>query len=410
MVSQPINKFSFLSDRIDENLVILFPILNAISTIIVPYTNDGILNIGIIRAFIIIAFSMYFLLYKFDTRFNLSTISLFFLLYILFCVLISSDFFVGFNVYFKFFVATMHLLFGLYYGSRPFFMKRISISILIMLGIYILDFILSNLFNFGTVSYVGVENEFKFGGSGVNLAKCVSAILLIMPLLFYEFKSKIFKRILIILTIAGIVHILFAFKRSGLFSLFIGYFIILLFYPNPLKKIQFGFRILLFGVLLTPLIYEQVIDNYNAREKAIRLDDEDNLEEQARYVEYQMGINEWERQSLDYKLFGAEIFNSRLYFNIRRTFHTDYMTLLVGSGVIGVLILFIYYYSMVKTLWQKKNRFKTELNDLQFAIGLALVVSMILYGLSGLVQAIEPRATILLFIGALIARPAFPKT
>ena len=113
-----------------------------------------------------------------------------------------------------------------------------------------------------------------------------------------------------------------------------------------------------------------------------------------------MGINEWERQSLDYKLFGAEIFNSRLYFNIRRTFHTDYMTLLVGSGVIGVLILFIYYYSMVKTLWQKKNRFQTELNDLQFAIGLALVVSMILYGLSGLVQAIEPRATILLFIGA----------
>ena len=67
-----------------------------------------------------------------------------------------------------------------------------------------------------------------------------------------------------------------------------------------------------------------------------------------------MGINEWERQSLDYKLFGAEIFNSRLYFNIRRTFHTDYMTLLVGSGVIGVLILFIYYYSMLRHYGRRK--------------------------------------------------------
>ena len=404
------SKIGFLSDDIGENFVILFPILNAISTILVPYTNDGLLNIGIIRAFIIIAFSLYFLLTVFTVKFNLSTISLFFLLYILFCVLISSDFLIGFKVFFKFYVATIHLLFGLYYGARPYFMKRISISILIMLGIYILDFIVSNIFNFGTVSYAGVQNEYNFGGSGVNLAKCVSAILLIMPLMFNEFKSKIFKRILIILTIAGIVHILFAFKRSGLFSLFVGYFIILVFYPNPLKKIQFGLRILIFGLLLTPLIYDQVIDNYNAREKAIRLDDQENLEEQARYVEYQMGINEWKTQSWDYKFFGSEIFNSRLYFKIRRTFHTDYMTLFVGSGIIGVFILLLHYYSMVKTLWQKKNQFKTELNDLQFAVGLALVVSMVLYGFSGLIQAIEPRATILLFIGSLIARPAFPKT
>ena len=314
------SKIGFLSDDIGENFVILFPILNAISTILVPYTNDGLLNIGIIRAFIIIAFSLYFLLTVFTVKFNLSTISLFFLLYILFCVLISSDFLIGFNVFFKFYVATIHLLFGLYYGARPYFMKRISISILIMLGIYILDFIVSNIFNFGTVSYAGVQNEYNFGGSGVNLAKCVSAILLIMPLMFYEFKSKIFKRILIILTIAGIVHILFAFKRSGLFSLFIGYFIILVFYPNPLKKIQFGLRILIFGLLLTPLIYDQVIDNYNAREKAIRLDDQENLEEQARYVEYQMGINEWKTQSWDYKFFGSEIFNSRLYLKFDELF------------------------------------------------------------------------------------------
>ena len=98
------SKIGFLSDDIGENFVILFPILNAISTILVPYTNDGLLNIGIIRAFIIIAFSLYFLLTVFTVKFNLSTISLFFLLYILFCVLISSDFLIGFNVFFKFYV------------------------------------------------------------------------------------------------------------------------------------------------------------------------------------------------------------------------------------------------------------------------------------------------------------------
>jgi hypothetical protein len=101
--------------------------------------------------------------------------------------------------------------------------------------------------------------------------------------------------ILIVLTIAGIIHVLFAFKRSGISSLFLGYFIILIFYPNPLKKIQYSLRILILGLLLSPFIYEQIIDNYQAREKAIRLDDQENLEDQARYVEYQMGKNEWQK-------------------------------------------------------------------------------------------------------------------
>ena len=86
------------------------------------------------------------------------------------------------------------------------------------------------------------------------------------------------------------------------------------------------------------------------------------------------------------------------------------MTLLSGAGLTGVFLLLFHYYSMIKTLWQKNIQFRTETNQLQFAVGLALVVSMILYGFSGLIQAIEPRATILLFIGSLISRPAFPKT
>jgi hypothetical protein len=410
MNSNSSTKFKFFSNKLDENIVILLPILNALATVLVPYTPDGLINIGMIRAFIIIVFGIYFLLNYFSVKFNLTIITFIFLAYILFCVIISKDYFVGFNVYFKFFVATIHILFGLHYGSRPFFMKRISIGILIMLGIYVLDFIISNIFNIGTTSYKGVENEINFGGSGVNLAKCVSAILLMVPIMFYDFKSTILKRVLVVLTIAGVIHVLFAFKRSGVTSLFLGYFIILLLYPNPLKKIQFSIRILILALLLTPFVYEQIIDNYQAREKAIRLDDQENLEEQARYVEYQMGINEWQRQSWDYKLFGAELFNSRLYFRTRRTFHTDYMTLFAGAGLTGVFLLLFHYYSMIKTLWQKNIQFKTELNQLQFAVGIALIVSMVLYGFSGLIQAIEPRATILLFIGALISRPVFPKT
>ena len=104
----------------------------------------------------------------------------------------------------------------------------------------------------------------------------------------------------------------------------------------------------MFALLLTPFVYEQIIDNYQAREKAIRLDDQENLEDQARYVEYQMGINEWQRQSWDYKLFGAELFNSRLYFRTRRTFHTDYMTLLAGAGITGVFLLLFHLYNYLQ--------------------------------------------------------------
>jgi O-antigen ligase len=127
-------------------------------------------------------------------------------------------------------------------------------------------------------------------------------------------------------------------------------------------------------------------------------------------MEYRRAKNEWVNQGWNYRIFGSELFNSRLYFNTRRTFHTDYITILAGSGLLGISILIFHYISMIKTLWSKKQKYITELNQLQFAVGLALIISMILYGFSGLVQAIEPRGTILLFIGVLIGRPAYPLT
>ena len=407
--NENLKTFSYLSANREENFVILLPIINAIATIFVPYTSGSSINIGIVRAFLIGIFGLHFIISRYKNQFRIEVLTLIFIFYFLILIFIGQDIVTGLNVYLKFFVANLHLLFGIHYAKRPLFLKRISISILIMLSMYLIDFIFSNIFHFGLVSYAGVENEINFGGLGVNMAKCIASILLMLPIIYPQFSTKISKQLIIILAIAGTIQVLFAFKRSGIASLFLGYILILLFYPDPIKSIRLSLKIILFGVLLSPFIYNQIQDNYQAREAAIRLDNQENLEKQARYVEYQRTLHEFQSQGIVYKLFGSELFNSRLYFKQRRTFHTDYMTLLAGSGLVGISLLILHYTFIIRTLKKKFNLFPTNNNKLQFSVGLALTFSMLLFGLSGLIQSIEPRATILLFIGTLIGRPVFAK-
>jgi O-antigen ligase len=193
--------------------------------------------------------------------------------------------------------------------------------------------------------------------------------------------------------------------------LFIGYLIIGLIIPNKTKTIKYFFILLFAAVALSPIYLSQVLDNFQAREQAIDLTDEENLEKQARYQELNFAIDSWENGDLKHKLIGTDIFAAHEYFNLGRMLHTDYMTMLSGSGIIGLFgFLFIYGY-IVFYLWRKRIRYKHAFFAYAFAVGAAIMVNFLFMGVSGIAQAVEPRATVFLFIGMLIGfKPAYFNT
>jgi hypothetical protein len=395
-------KFKWFSDQWDENFIVVLPILNALSSVLTNYFSEGVASLGQIRVFLVFLFAAYFLTTKFPHKNTLAKAVLIYLGFMLYLTLISTNFGTSFNVYLKFAVSYLFLFFGIYYIKNPEMMKRVSVSILVMLGIFILNFIISNIFGLGARSYKGVENQLNFGASGVNLAKQITPILLMMPIILKFFIKSLNQKIIYALIFGGILFVLFAFKRTPLVSLFLGYLIIGLIIPNKAKTIKYFFVLLFAAVALSPIYLNQVLDNFQAREQAIDLSDEENLEKQARYQEFNFVLDSWGNGDLKHKLIGSDIFAAHEYFNLGRMLHTDYMTLLSGSGIIGLFgFLFIYAFIVVY-LWRKHLRYKNAFFAYSFAIGTAIIVNFLFMGVSGIAQAVEPRATVFLFLGMLI--------
>lgn len=395
-------KFKWFSDQWDENFIVILPILNALSSVLTNYFSEGVASLGQIRVFLVLMFGAYFLTTKFPHKNSLAKLVLFYLVFMLCLTLISTNFATSFNVFLKFAVSYLFLFFGIYYIKNPEILKRVSLSILVMLGIFIVNFIISNIFGLGARSYKGVENQLNFGASGVNLAKQITPILLMLPIILKFFVRSINQKIIYLLAFGGVLFVLFAFKRTPLVSLFLGYLIIGLIVPNKTKTIKYFFILLFAAVALSPIYLSQVLDNFQAREQAIDLSDEENLEKQARYQEFNFVLESWQNGDLKHKLIGSDIFAAHEYFDLGRMLHTDYMTLLSGSGIIGLsFFLFIYAY-IVFYLWRKHLRYKNAFFQYALAVGGAIMVNFLFMGVSGIAQAVEPRATVFLFLGMLI--------
>ena len=204
------------------------------------------------------------------------------------------------------------------------------------------------------------------------------------------------------LILGGIIFVLFAFKRTPLFGLALGYLIIGLVLPNKSKTLKYLFGILLAAALLSPLYLPQVMDNFQAREQSLNISDEENIEKQARYHEFNFTVASWKDGDLKHKLIGTDIFAAHQTFNLGRMLHTDYMTLLNGSGLVGLLFFIFLYLFKIFYLWRKIRIYHAAFFYYAFAVGTAIIVNFMLMGISGIIQAVEPRATVFLFLGLLL--------
>ena len=177
-----------------------------------------------------------------------------------------------------------------------------------MLFLYLSNFVISNIFGLGFTSYKGVENQLYFGVSGVNLAKHISVLLLLFPILNIYKQNFFWLTLSKVLFFGGIIFILFAFKRSAILTLTLGY-LVYFFIMRDLKSLK---NILIFSLVLlfiSPLIIDQISDNFNARTEAIYLNDSENLDKQARFTEVQLVTQSVQENGTSYFLFGAELFN-----------------------------------------------------------------------------------------------------
>ncbi len=394
----------------EYNFIVLLPLLNVIATVLTPYFT-GTLNPGIIRTIVIGGFSLYFFFKRFVWQNLALKWSMYFLIYLGLMGLFSTDYSITYNVYFKIYISTFLFVVGYYYAHIPGTFQRWNKIILISMMVFLIDFMIANAFGLGETGYKGSSEDTFFGGGGVNLAKNISVILLMSPIIYQELiADRVANRrwiaLFYIALFFGIIFLGLALKRGAILGFALGGLTFLVLAPNRLRN--FKNVLVVFFVLLglSPFYWNRVMENLEIRSDAIHLESDENLEKQGRYLEYQFVMDQWEKADLSQQIFGANLFNERKNYNINRMFHTDYMSLLSGAGLLGLLIFILTYFSIIKELYAKVIAHPSLMNKRNWAIGTAIIVAIIVNGFSGTITSIEPRGMVMLYLGSLIGYAA----
>ena len=385
------------------NFALAIPLINILATLLTQFFTDSLFNPGLLRAVLIISFFFYFFLTNIIiNRWNsLVIFTLFY--YFLIILYNSSNISDSLYIYVKFFLSSFMLIIGYHFSQYKKYINNIIYVLVLCLLAVNINFIISNVFSLGGTSYKGTESIYYFGATGVNITKHLTILLLCMPLIYYllDGRSKL-KKYLNISNIFSIIIILFAFKRSAILVLIVGIFSIAYYYRSYSKSIKYAAIFSIILIILLPLIKNTVIDIVQSREQSIYLNNLDNLEKQARYQEVNYVIDFIKNGDLLTKVFGKDLFNDTVLFNTRRGIHTDYMILLSGSGIAGLLIyLFMHVYILYRLNIQYRFN-KTDFHSLCLGTGTALVLGSLILGFAGTVNAVEPRATIFLVLGILL--------
>ena len=86
---------------------------------------------------------------------------------------------------------------------------------------------------------------------------------------------------------------------------------------------------------------------------------------------------------------------------MRYMFHNDFATLLAGTGVVGIFLYLLFYFSIFQNI---KPKFKRSIFKYHKAIIYTLFVFVIFFSISGHLKNIGVRVFIMLYLGATLAQ------
>ncbi|MFN3759895.1 MAG: O-antigen polymerase [Algoriphagus aquaeductus] len=370
--------------------------LHAIATLFTGFFKFSIFNPGPIRGVIVFSFVVYFIFNRFNFKDHFNFFIVLFLLYFGFLSFLSDSLY----LYTGFFISLMMFPIGFYYFNSVDKLYRLSYIFCIILLTFIIYIFVSNIFKLGSSDYL--EDSFYFGEGRVNITKTMIILLFSAPIYLYLETNKSRKRIALFIYLIGFFVCLIGIKRTVLVNLFLGPIIYFLLGPSSNKFFKY---LIVFIVLSIPFFYyfsDVFIQRFEAREQVTSLS-ESRFEEEARYSEFFMVMDSFINGGLIHKFFGSYLFNDTEFFNTSRMLHIDYMVILNGAGIIGILFWFFHLFLLLGI----KNSFsrlslKSDFYKILNSVFWMCLTAQVLISISGTIYSIDFRSFVLLLFGAIL--------
>lgn len=360
--------------------------------------------LALLRAFIYYSLIFYSFVYGFRKKINVNGIFVAFFLYVLLQIPLSSEPIESFRISLKVLMSIMIFPVGYYFINNFKKLKVLNKSLVLLMIIYILNYVVSQYYGIGTADYTK-EKDFVMGSLSDSWNN-ITYMLLVIPVVLLTEKKK--KRVFFLAAIL-IILLIISLKRIAILGLVLGYIIYVLktkrVFGNLAKFIVF------LGIFFTTLpIFESIL--YSRIEaRGTKLTGESTAEiiqNEGRFQETFAVFEEvFSFEDPVRSFFGLEAFYSvGNYANGEfgeRQLHIDYNLILNTIGILGlILYLRIFYYLNKKIIKIKKYLLKSkDFLELE-SVFYMLFFTQFITSLGGQMYAITFRSIIFLYLGSIL--------
>ncbi len=354
-------------------------------------------NLGIIRAVVLFAAVAWF----FSTKKVRSVTFNYLLLFSLWILIMGMVTLLRYNFFpdkvLKVFLGSVPFAYGLFFINS--FQRFIELNRVYIISI-VLILVTILIANITGVSYkLYTETGFSLGGQGVNIAKNLSVFVLPFPVYLMLTNKKREGLALRIIYVLCLVIIIISLKRGAMLGFLLGmtaYFLTSGRRGKFMRNSLIIFALLFFAYPL----YEPVLQQtFAARQANFSLEGID-IESEGRYMEYKTTIKDIKEKSIVRTITGEGVQAEGEYFNIPRMHHTDFLSILFGAGIIGlVLYIMIFYRTFKEAQFFRFLEVKYPIVREMRAVINALIAGLIGLSLSGVYHTIDLRAAAFLYIG-----------
>lgn len=385
--------------RFRHYVLFAVPVLNVVADMMVDQPLLGPLHFGHVRAVVLVLVFLFFF-----NRMKIDAVLVTFVglcAYLFALLSYATDLYVsGYGVV-RPVVALLMFPVGCVAVKNLVQFRALNIGVALAVGILLVNFVVAQIFKLGRSVYI--EDGTYLGEAGISIAYMFAYALLIAPLAWEQFKIRRFHSMVAAMTglIGVAIAMVLVFRRGAILGFVAGLFVYVVMAPRgKVRRLAFGGAVagtIMF--LAYPLFAPRLEILVRTRGDVVEYVQNTDV---GRMAEFGYVTKDFLDGSLRHKLIGSEPFNSRLYYSRTRPLHVDYMSLLNGTGIIGLLWYLSVFAVMAMAIWRAADRIGGATVRHIRAVAFALIVGNLTMSFSSQMYMVTPMATFFLYMGAIL--------
>jgi hypothetical protein len=281
--------------------------------------------------------------------------------------------------------------------------QALNKKLLITNVLFSISIIIFSILGIGENQY-GANSGFNVGYFNHGIIYTGSFLLIILPIIFFDYKGKLAKYVIPTIGIITLVILVLSVRRTSVVIVGIGLIFYMYYFRDQFSKILKNLIAIAIMLALTFPFYQEILfKQFQARSGEMTA----NLQEETRWVESVAVFNERIlNPDLRVLLFGEHLFDSSGNYDNGihglRPLHLDLNLMLHGAGLVGLILFVLFYAHILHKYYSLKIKLDLPNEKLLHASFLGMYFAHIFLLFSGGMLSITFNLISMMYMGAIL--------